>query len=458
MLAESFRDFLGSRTGEGFVAGPVGLMALRRSLFIAVLGALAAAVALAQGLAPEGLAAKGLAAARPEAVGLSSERLERLRRGIGAYVEEGKLPGAIVAVARRGRLAYFEPLGLMDVEAAIPMRGDAIFRIYSMTKPITGVAVMILYEEGRFRLTDPVSKVLPELADLRVYAGGLGASLRTEPAREMTIKHLLTHTSGLAYGDTEPGVPEMYGAADLWTAPSLEDFIARLAALPLIAQPGTEWHYSVGMDVLGRLVEVVSGQPFERFCARRIFEPLGMVDTAFHVPDEKLPRFAALYRVTEGGGLERAQDDSYRQPRPVPFGGHGLVSTAADYLRFAQMLAAGGELDGERILGRKTVELMMMDHLGPELGREPLGHFAPWLPGDPKGYGFGFTGSVVKDVAASAASGSAGTFAWGGAASTFFWVDRQEQLVGLLLTQLMPSAAYPLRAEMMALTYQAVID
>ncbi len=319
---------------------------------------------------------------------------------------------------------------------------------------------MILHEEGRLRLTDPVSKYLPEFRDLRVFVGGTTEIPRTEPARPMTIKHLLTHTSGLSYDDPEPGVPELYRKAKLFSVPSLRAFVERVAELPLVAQPGTEWHYSVSMDVLGRIVEVLSGEPFDRFLARRIFEPLGMVDTAFHVPDEKLDRFTANYERTAEGGMKLEDEPAkspYRNPKSVPFGGHGLVSTAADYLRFATMLQNGGEIDGTRILDRKTVELMMMNHLGPEYGPAPLSSLASSLQCDPRGVGFGFTGSVITDVAKSSMAGSPGTFSWGGIASTYFWVDPAEDLIGLLMTQLIPSDAYPLRAQMRTLTYQALL-
>lgn len=404
---------------------------------------------------------QGLPTAKPEEVGMSSKRLARIRPVMKAYVDEGKMPGVITVVARRGKVCHFDVVGMMDEVMGKKMRRDTIFRIYSMTKPVTGVAMMILYEEGRFLLTDPVSKYLPELKNMRVYVGGSRENLRTEAAREMTIKHLLTHTSGLIYGDEEPVVPKLYKEAELWKSAGLEEFIDKLARLPLIAQPGTEWNYGVSTDVLGRLVEVLSGKPLDDFLAERIFQPLDMVDTAFYVPDEKLERFAANYQATPEGGMElidRPQESDYRNPHSIPYGGHGLVSTAADYLRFAQMLANGGELDGVRILGRKTVDFMMLDHLGPELGPEPLGEAAGWYGMSPRGLGFGLTASVVRNVAQSSLVGSPGTFFWGGNAETHFWVDREEELIGLAFTQLTPSARYPIRAEMKILTYQAIID
>ncbi len=392
---------------------------------------------------------------------MSSTRLERLSDKMQTYVDRGQLPGAISMVARRGKVVQFEQFGMMDVENGMEMRRDALFRIYSMTKPVTGVAVMVLFEDGRFLLTDPVAKYLPEFAELRVYLGGPTDDPETEPARPITIEQLLTHTSGLAYDDPGPGVNEMYRDADLWTVTSLQEFIEKLTKLPLLHQPGSRWHYSVSMDVLGRLVEVVSGQSFDRFLAERIFQPLGMVDTAFYVPAEKADRLTALYRATPDGGYERVADarvDAVLDPGRVPFGGGGLISSATDYLRFAQMLANGGELDGVRILGRKTVDLMFGDHLGPRYGLEPLAGFEPWLQSSAGGVGFGYTGAVVTDPALSSLPGSVGQFFWGGWASTFFFIDREEQLLGMILAQLIPSDAYPLRADARILTYQAIVD
>jgi CubicO group peptidase (beta-lactamase class C family) len=428
----------------------VPLLPLGLALSLALIAGAAAALA------------QGLPVTRPERAGMSSERLDRIRDAFQEYIDAGKLPGAITAVARGGRLVHFETLGLMDVEAGKEMRPDAIVRIYSMTKPVTGVAVMILFEEGRFLLNDPISKYLPEFETMSVYLGGTIDDPRTEPARPMTIKHLLTHTSGLTYGSHMKGSTSIYRKVDLWKAPNLQEFVARLASAPLAAQPGTEWNYGVSMDVLGRFVEVLSGQPFDRFLNERIFRPLGMVDTGFHVPDDKLDRFAASYGPAGPDGglklLDAPRESPYRNPERVPHGGSGLVSTASDYLRFAQMLTNFGELEGVRILGRKTVELMMTNHLDPELGPGPLGEAAGWYQTDPRGLGFGLSGAVVTDVARGSLPGSAGSFFWGGNASTFFWVDPSERLVGLILTQLEPSSTYPIRGLIRILTYPALID
>jgi CubicO group peptidase (beta-lactamase class C family) len=399
--------------------------------------------------------------ALPEEVGMSSTRLDRLSHKMRSYVDRGQLPGAITMVARQGKVVQFEQFGMMDVENGKEMQPDTLFRIFSMTKPVTGVAVMILFEEGRFLLTDPVARYLPEFEGLQVYVDGSADDPRTEPARPMTIEHLLTHTSGLAYDDPGPGVNEMYRNADLWKAADLQEFIDKLTKLPLLNQPGTRWHYSVSMDVLGRLVEAVSGQAFDRFLAERIFEPLGMPDTSFYVPAGKADRLAALYRATSDDGFERIGGegtDAALNPNRVPFGGSGLLSTALDYLRFAQMLTNGGELDGTRILGRKTVDLMLGNHLGPAYGPEPLAGFEPWLQSSANGVGFGYTGAVITDPALSCLPGSVGQFFWGGWASTFFFIDREEQLVGMILAQLIPSDKYPLRADARILSYQALVD
>ena len=397
----------------------------------------------------------------PHAVGLSADRLDRIEELAQSYVDDERLPGAVFAVARHGRLARVGSVG--------SLQSDTLFRIFSMTKPVTVVAALILYEEGRFLLTDPVARYLPEFTDMQVYVGDDSQEGRpgTRPAqRQITIEDLLTHTAGLTYDDdTAAGVPKLYAEADLWSAGSLAEFTATVAALPLVFEPGSRWHYSVANDVLGRLVEVVADQPFDEFLEARILGPLTMNDTAFYVPDAKLDRFTTLYR-RDGKGMrlaETATESEYRNPEPVPFGGGGLVSTAADYLRFAQMLLNGGELDGIRILGRKTVELMMMDHLGPDFERPQLND--SWVgltenrSGDMHlGFGYGFGGYVITDVAQNDVPGTVGTYAWGGAASTYFFIDPHEELIGLFLTQLMPSDSYPLRAQFRGLVYQAIVD
>ena len=397
----------------------------------------------------------------PVEVGFTTDRLDRIDGLVQHYVDDGRLPGAVYAVVRHGRLARIAHGG--------SVQPDTLFRIYSMTKPLTVVGVLMLYEEGKFLLTDPVALYLPEFTDMQVYVGedNEEGRVETRPAeRPITIEDLLTHTAGLSYDDdTVAGVPKLYAQADLWSVDSLSNFTEKVAALPLAFEPGSHWHYSVANDVLGRLIEVVAAQPFDVFLEARILGPLKMKDTAFYVPDTKLDRFASLYR-RDGAGMrlvETPEDSDYRNAEPVPFGGSGLVSTAADYLRFAQMLLNGGELDDVRLLGRKTVELMMADHLGPDIKRPRLNE--SWLgqtenrSGDMNlGLGHGYGGYVITDVAENDVPGSVGTYAWGGGASTYFFIDPQEELIGLFLTQLTPSSSYPLRAQFRGLVYQAIID
>lgn len=386
--------------------------------------------------------------------GLSPARLRHVSAMAERYVDEGRLPGVVTAVQRRGQTPRIEAIGAVS--------NDSIFRIYSMTKPVTTVAVLMLAEEGRLMLTDPVARTLPVFADMSVLQpdGSTGPASHT-----ITLHHLLTHTAGLSYADDAPGAPAIYAASDHWAAGSLTAFCERVAQLPLAFEPGERWHYSVANDVLGCVVEAVSGQRFEDFLQHRIFEPLDMEDTSFAVPDEKLHRFLSLYS-RDGEGMRQVEsptDSPYRAPGPWPSGGGGLVSTASDYLRFAQMLLNGGEGNGKRLLGRRSVELMMTNHLGPQ-GEMPLLNEA-WVARTENrsgrldlGLGYGYGGYVVLDVARNGVPGSVGTYAWGGGASTYFFIDPQEQLIGLFLTQLTPSDSYPLRAQFRALVYSAIAD
>ena len=400
---------------------------------------------------------------KPEQVGLSSGRLARIRPWMEKYVADKKLPGLSVALARRGRTVFFEKTGLMDVEAKKPVADDTIFRIYSMTKPVTSTAIMMLYEEGRFQLDDPISRYLPMFKDVRVFAGGTAEKYDTVPAKSpITFKQLLTHTSGLTYGFIAgTAVSEIYRNSrfDFQSEEAtLPQMMERLAKLPLLAQPGTEWNYSVSTDVLGALVETISGVGFDKFLEERIFKPLGMRDTGFRVPEGQAHRFAANYQKGEGGGytlIDASASSRYLQPRKLCSGGGGLVSTAHDYLRFAKMLQRKGELDGVRILGRKTVEYMTMNHLNGDMAAMGMPRFSE---ASYVGIGFGLGFSVVIDPAKAEVMTSAGEYAWGGAASTAFWVDPKEELVALLLTQLMPSSSYPIRRELRALVYQALVD
>jgi CubicO group peptidase (beta-lactamase class C family) len=409
--------------------------------------------------------------AKPEEVGFSSERLGRITAAMQRYVDAGNLPGVVTLVARRGKVVHFEAIGSRNVASGTPMTKDTLFRLYSQSKPVTAIATMILYEEGKFLLTDPVSKYLPEFEDMKVYLGEEGGQPKTETAKPITIQHLLTHTAGLTYDFFQTPVAQMYakagtnGAAPMSRLGSLEEWTRELAKLPLIAQPGEDWNYSVSIDVLGRLVEVTSGMSFRDFLRARIFGPLQMGDTDFYVPDDKLARFAANYSPTPDGKMTMADDPQnspYRKLPKIEMGGSGLVGTASDYFRFAQMLANGGELDGVRILAPSTVDLIMSDHLNPELRADPLSSlFSAGLfrsGARAWGLGFGLGGFVAVDPALSGIPMGVGTYSWGGAATTHFWVDRENEVVGIVLTQLLPDGTYPVRQMMQAMTYQALLD
>ncbi len=373
----------------------------------------------------------------PETVGVSTERLERIRPVMQGYVDDGNLPGFLTVVARRGKIVHFETIGMRDVENKKPVEPDTIFRIYSMSKPITSVAVMMLYEEGRFQLGTPVSKFIPQFKNMKVYNEDQTEIL--DAKKEITIKHLLMHTAGLTYGWGNKPVDALYREANIREPGStLVDMVEKLGKIPLVHEPGERWTYSVSTDVLGYFVEVVSGMPFEEFLQTRIFGPLDMVDTAFSVPSEKVDRFAALYRPTKENGLERTRRPALEVDEYTffPSGGGGLVSTAADYMRFSQMLLNGGELDGVRILGKKTVELMRYPHHNNR-------------------FGLGFR--VITDENPPNILESVGSFSWGGAAATTFWIDPQEELVAVLMTQLLNNR-YPFQQQFKVLTYQALTE
>ena len=407
--------------------------------------------------------------AAPEEIGLSSVRLARVGAVMRGEIERGRVPGAVALVARRGRLGLFESFGQRDAASGAPMAKDTIFRIYSMTKPLTSTAIMMLYEEGGFQLDDPISKFIPGFANPRVYAGGSRGKIDSVPAeREINFRDLLTHTSGLTYGFMESNpVDALYRAkdgVDFQTADtSLKQVVQKLATFPLIAQPGKAWNYSVATDVLGYLVEVISGQPFQVYLKDKVLNPLGMVDTDFHVPADKHERFAANYQAgpsnANGAGKLELIDDPgksrYLNPRKVNSGGGGLVSTASDYLRFCKFMLNKGELDGVRLLGRKTVELMTMNHLKGDMADMGMPRFSESTY---YGIGFGMGFSVMIDPAKAHILGTPGEYAWGGAASTAFWCDPQEDMAVVMLTQLMPSSTYPIRRELRVLTYQAIVD
>ena len=399
---------------------------------------------------------------RPEEVGLSTPRLARISRWMRRWVDSGRLPGLLVAVVRGDRLAWIDVCGSRDVEAGRPVGTDTIYRIYSMTKPITTVAALMLYEEGCFQLDDPVASFLPAFAGTRVFAGGDAESFETVPLdRPITVHDLMTHTSGLTYAfQREHPVDALYrrhGIDFNSNLGPLAVLVDAAAAQPLAFQPGARWNYGVSTDVLGRLVEVWSGVPLDAFLVERIFEPLGMVDTGFHVPEEARARFASNYTRPEGGGLalvDAADSSRFLAPAATLSGGGGLVSTAADYLRFARMLRGHGALGDTRLLGRKTVAHMTTNQLPGDLADmgQPRFSETPFT-----GVGFGLGVSVMLDPVRARIVGSRGEFGWGGVASTSFWVDPVEDLVVLLLTQLSPSSTYPIRRELRALTYQALV-
>lgn len=402
----------------------------------------------------------------PQATGFDPDRLERLDAHFARYVDDGRLPGWQLAIARGGRLAHHSARGATDLDTGAPVADDTIWRIYSMTKPITSVAAMMLWEEGAFELKDPVSRFIPSFAGQQVWRVGSSNRYELEPVSEpMAIWHLMTHTAGLTYGFmfVHP-VDEFYRRAGFeWGVPPGADLVEicdRLAGLPLLFQPGAEWSYSMSIDVLGRIVEVVSGQPLGDFCRERIFEPLGMVDTGFHVPDEHHHRLARLYGchpVTRSAvPLDAAGAGALAAPS-AHLGGGGLVSTTADYLRFAEMLRRRGELDGQRLLGPRTLDLMTRNHLP---GGADLSEFGRPLFSETTydGVGFGLLGSVTIDPVKAKVPGSVGDFGWGGAASTFFWVDPVEDLTCVFMTQVLPSDSHPLRSQLKQMVHQALID
>ena len=401
----------------------------------------------------------------PEEVGFDPARLARIDRHFARYVDDGLLPGWLLAVSRGGRIAHVASCGRRDMEADLPIEADTLFRIYSMTKPITSVAALMLYEEGAFELKDPVEKFIPSFGRARVFRGGSQLRPVTEPITEpMRIWHLLTHTAGLTYGfHYAHPVDGMYRAAGFeWGSPrgmDLAQCCDAWAELPLLFQPGREWNYSVATGVLGRVVEVASGQSLDRFFEERIFDPLGMTDTRFWVDEADAHRLGGLY-VPEPGTRKAVRMDAmgkaaFRPPAMLS-GGGGLVSTMADYHRFTRMLLHGGELDGRRLLGPRTVRYMTRNHLPGDVDLETYGRplFAETAF---DGVGFGLGVSVVIDPVKAKVLSSLGDFGWGGAASTAFWVDPAEDVIGLFFTQLLPSSTHPIRPQLKQLVYQALV-
>lgn len=402
--------------------------------------------------APATQAAAALERAEPEVVGMDSERLSRVTAAMQELVEEGRLAGVVTAAARDNKLVHFESVGYRDLESGDPMTNDAIFRIYSMTKPITGVALMMLYEEGKFRLADPVENYLPELKDLQVYAGeDANGEPILEPANhKMTVRELMSHSGGLSYGIfSRSAVDTMYVEANILdSTQTMDEFVAKLGAIPLRQQPGSMWHYSVSVDVQGALVERLADQPFGDFLEERLFEPLGMTDTAFYVPEEKASRFAQVYNYGEEGNLvagEGFADANFMVEPNFESGGGGLVGSTMDYLRFGQMLLNGGELDGVRILAPLTVELMHRNQL------------PPGVPGPGAGTSFGLDFAVIDDPVA-AESYSEGEYYWGGAAGTWFWIDPVENLVFVGMIQQFGDGRPDVRSLSRRLVYQSIME
>jgi CubicO group peptidase (beta-lactamase class C family) len=392
---------------------------------------------------------------KPEHAGFNSSRLARIDRLMQAYIDEQKFAGIVTLVARRGELVHFQKFGQRVIETELPMELDTFFRIYSMTKPITAVAILMLLEEGRLRLNDPVSEYISCFKEMRVFSHLQGTTFETVPAKRLiNLRDLLTHSSGLSYGLEENAFIDLLYQREVWSRfekeeLSLESLCSFVASLPLVFQPGSAFRYSLANDILGYIVQIVSGRLFGAFLKERLFEPLGMEDTFFMVPVEKRVRFSTVYGPGENGGLktvDAAHESRYLRPPQFEAGGMGLVSTAMDYFRFAQMMLNRGEWQGERLLGRKTVELMTSVHL-PE-GIHPF---------ENRAVGMGLGVDVRLEVGRGDSLGSPGTFGWGGAANTNFWVDPVEEIVGVFMAQFMPSDTYPAVVDFRNLVYQALL-
>jgi CubicO group peptidase (beta-lactamase class C family) len=415
--------------------------------------------------------------ASPESAGMSKPALDRIDDHLKRqYIDAGRFPGTQLMVFRRGNIVHSAVQGFADLERKVPVRDDTIFRIYSMTKPITSVAFMMLVEEGRVALDEPVHKYIPEWKNLGVFQAGIAPAFLTKPpARPMQIIDLLRHTSGLTYGfQQRSNVDAAYrekkiGEVEL--SGTLDSMIADLAKIPLDFSPGEAWNYSVSADVTGYLIGKISGMPFEQFLKERIFNPLGMADTGFFVPADKAHRFAACYNADPGGMMSfhatekkgglSLQDDpttsSFLTPPSFISGGGGLCSTAADYLTFCRALLNGGELGGVRLIGPKTLALMTTNHL-PGNRDLPAISRSMFAEATYNGIGFGLGFSITMDPAKTLLAGSAGEYAWGGAATTSFWIDPAEELITIFMTQVLPSSAYPIRRELRSMVYAAITD
>ena len=394
-------------------------------------------------------AASPLPTSSPDRQGIDAVRLERMHDLVGGYVEDGKHAGAVAMVVRNGRIVDWQTWGAANLETGQPIEKDSIFRIYSMSKVLTSIAVLQLFEENKLELNQPVTDIVPELKGLKVFGGGTAdVPLLADVETPITIQTLLNHTAGFTYDFFEGSpVHELYKWADLWNTSSLDEFIQRVAKLPLIAQPGTAFEYGINNDILGLIVQRVSGLPFEEYIARNITAPLKMVDTAFHVPEEKRSRLVTIHEQGADGNLRTTEPilgAFAEKGRGIPAGGAGLFSTIGDYARFAQCLLNGGELEGERIIGRKTLELALRNSLP-----EGVDAFSP-------GEGWGLISGLRLDMAKTLEPVSEGTFYWSGAATTHFFVDPSEQLVGLVFCQHVPFDQHQLFTRFRTSIYQAL--
>jgi len=440
-------------------------MLLRRVVGAMILALIATTSQVgAQAAKPAHSAAAGseIAETKPEAVGFSAERLARLDGSMKALVDSKKLAGMVTVLARHGKIVEEKTYGYADVAAQKPMQKDTIVRIFSMTKPITGIAMMMLYEEGKWKPSDPIARYIPEFNDLKVYSGvdKDGKPTLDKPGHAPTMGELMSHSAGFTYGFFgSTAVDKMYREADLLNAPTLQDFIGRVAKLPLLYQPGEGWVYSVSVDIQGYLVEKLSGKPFADFLSERIFAPLGMKDTGFFVPAEKLDRVASVYQSDAiPGATAMPRDAGISQPPGMPSGGGGLYSTAGDYLRFAQMVLNGGELNGVRLVAPSSIELMRTNHVSDDVKNARkfgigLYHMQP-------GLGFGYDFAILEDPLKLGSTAGKGTFLWDGVAGTWFWIDPTNDVVfvGMVQRWLMAPGAPDVENLSRALTYQALVN
>jgi CubicO group peptidase (beta-lactamase class C family) len=405
--------------------------------------------------------ARDLGPARPEDVGLSAEGLDRVDGALQRFIDDGELAGAVTLVARHGRVVHTNALGKKDLASGATLSIDTLFRIFSMTKPVTGVAMMVLHDQGLWRPEDPIARHLPEFERVKVFAGldAAGKPILEDPDHPPTLAELLTHTAGLSYGfDPQGVVDQLYQKAKVWSSGSLAEMAAKVAGLPLSYQPGAKWLYSLSMDIQGAIIEKLSGQSLPEFMQSRIFGPLGMVDTAFHTPPDQRSRRATIYRMSKGRGLVPLAQPllpEYDRPPALASGGGGLISTAADYARFAQMLLNGGELAGARIVSSGALKLQMTNHLSDEI---MAGGYGIGLQQIRPGYGHGFDGAVFTDPDKAGIPVGKGTYQWDGAAGTWFWVDPVNDLLYVGLIQRMAESSPPLQAITQTLMAEAILD